>query len=94
MAAGAITAGILATDCIAATQLAAAAVDEIWDETLHNSQTGRQILGIMLPAFVAGKATGGGTTAVTFRDTGDGFDAIVQTVDENGNRSTVTTAFA
>ena len=74
--------------------IATAGVDAVWDEVLHDTKTARQLLGILLPAFAAGKATGGGTGSITFRDTGDGFDAIVQTVDENGNRSTVTVAFA
>jgi len=68
--------------------------DDVWDEVLHGSKTARQLLGITLAAFAAGKATGGGTTTVTFRDIGDGFNAIVATVDENGNRSAVTLNFS
>lgn len=39
---------------------------------------------------LAGKATGGGTTTITFRDTLDTKDRIVATVDSSGNRSAVT----
>lgn len=42
---------------------------------------------------LTGKATGGGTSTITFRDHGDTADAIVMTVDENGNRSAVTINF-
>lgn len=68
--------------------------DDVWDEVLHGSKTARQLLGITLAAFAAGKATGGGTTTITFRDIADGFNAIVATVDEDGNRSSVTLNFS
>lgn len=68
--------------------------DAVWDEVMHGSKTARQLLGILLPAFAAAKVTGGGTTTITYRDTEDGFDAIVQTVDANGNRSAVTINFS
>lgn len=71
----------------------ASIADAVWDETLHASMTGRDIVGVLLPAFAAGKATGAGTTAITFRDIGDGFNAIVQTVDATGNRSAVDVTF-
>lgn len=74
--------------------LAADAVDEIWDEAMHGTKTARQLLGILLPAFAAGKATGGGTTTITIRDTEDGFNAITITVDSSGNRSASTVAFS
>jgi len=67
----------------------ASIADAVWDETLHASLTGRDIVGVLLPAFAAGKASGAGTTSITFRDIGDGFNAIVQTVDASGNRSAV-----
>jgi hypothetical protein len=93
IAAGGFTAGCFAANAIDATALAATAVDEIWDEAMDGTRTARQMLGITIPAFVAGKVTGGGTTGVTFRDMDDDFDAIVMTVDENGNRSTLTIAY-
>lgn len=48
-----------------------------------------EALRIILAAMV-GKATGGGTATVTFRDVGDTKDRIVLTVDGSGNRSAVT----
>ena len=48
-----------------------------------------EALRLVLAALV-GKATGGGTATVTFRDTGDSKDRIVLTVDSSGNRSAVT----
>jgi len=68
--------------------------DAVWDEALIGTKTARQIVGVTLAAFAAGKVSGGGTTTVTFRDTEDGFDAIVMTVDANGNRSSVTLNFS
>lgn len=44
-------------------------------------------------ATLTGVATGGGTTEITFRNHGDTADAVVMTVDENGNRSAVTITF-
>lgn len=41
-------------------------------------------------AAVAGKATGGGTGTITFRDTTDTTDRLILTVDGSGNRSSVT----
>jgi len=66
----------------------------IWDRVLIGTKTAKQILGVLLPAFAAGKVTGAGTTTITFRDTEDGFDAIVMTVDGSGNRSSVTINFS
>jgi hypothetical protein len=68
--------------------------DAVWDEILHGSKTARQLVGILLPAFAAGKVTGGGTTTITWRNTEDTLNAIVATVDANGNRSAVTINFA
>jgi len=44
-------------------------------------------------ATLTGIATGGGTTSITFRNHGDTADAVIMTVDENGNRSSVTINF-
>jgi hypothetical protein len=43
----------------------------------------------VLLAALAGKASGGGTGTITFRDTADTTDRIVLTVDGSGNRSSV-----
>ena len=44
------------------------------------------ILGVL-----TGKASGGGTTTVTFRDIADSKDRVVATVDANGNRTAIGT---
>jgi len=83
----------IATDAITAAALKADAVteiaDAILDEAVVGSYTLRQLLKVMAAAL-AGKATGGGTTTVTFRGVDDTSDVIVATVDANGNRSAVT----
>ena len=38
----------------------------------------------------AGKASGGGTTSISFRDNADSKNRIVATVDSSGNRTAVT----
>lgn len=88
------TAAILAdtgTDGVVlkAAGLAADAVDAILDGVVVGSYTMRQLLKVMAAAM-AGKATGGGTTTVTFRGVDDASNVIVATVDTNGNRSAVT----
>ena len=74
---------------ITGASLSAAGIDAILDEVVVGSYTMRQLLKVMAAAL-AGKATGGGTTAVTFRGVDDTSDVIVATVDANGNRSAVT----
>ena len=69
--------------------LSAAGVDAILDEVVVGTYTMRQLLKVMAAAM-AGKATGGGTTTVTFRGVDDTSDVIVATVDASGNRSAVT----
>lgn len=49
----------------------------------------RKMMRLMSSALL-GKASGGGTATVTFRDVGDTTNRIVATVDANGNRSAVT----
>lgn len=89
LAAGAITAAAIATGAIDADALAADAIDEIWDEVLEGSLTGRQIVRIMLAAL-AGKSSGGGTSTINFRDNADSKNRISATVDSNRNRTAVT----
>lgn len=69
--------------------LTAAGVDAILDEAVVSTYTMRQILQI-LAAVMAGKATGGGTTTITFRGIDDTSNVVVETVDTSGNRSAVT----
>jgi len=88
-AAGAITAAAIATGAIDADALAADAIDEIWDEVVDGSYTGRQALRAFMSALAA-KVSGMGTTTVTFRDTGDSKNRITATVDASGNRSAIT----
>jgi hypothetical protein len=89
MAAGTVTATAVATGAIDADALAADAVDEILDEVIEGTYTLRQMIRLMASALLA-KVSGGGTTTITFRDTGDTKDRIVATVDANGNRTAVT----
>lgn len=85
-----VTAGVtLAADAISAAALSAAAVDEILDEAVEGTLTVRQILRLLL-AEAVGKAAGGGSTSITFRDQADTKNRIAATVDANGNRSAVT----
>lgn len=85
-----VSAGVtLAADAISAAALSAAAVDEILDEVVEGTLTVRQILRLLL-AEAAGKASGGGSTAIAFRDLADTKNRIAATVDASGNRSAVT----
>lgn len=79
----------LAADAISASALSAAAIDEIIDEVIEGTLTLRQVLRILL-AEAVGKAAGGGTTSITFRDQADTKNRIAATVDASGNRSAVT----
>lgn len=71
------------------TALAAGAIDSILDDPVEGAITLRQAMRVML-AYLAGKATGGGTAAPKFRDQADTKDRISMTVDGLGNRSAVT----
>lgn len=48
----------------------------------------KESLRLML-AVLVGESTGGGTTSVAFRDTGDTKNRVATTVDSNGNRTAV-----
>jgi hypothetical protein len=56
---------------------------------VETNRTLRQALRLMLAAM-CGKVSGASTTTVTIRDTNDGVNRIVATVDADGNRSAVT----
>jgi hypothetical protein len=64
-------------------------VADILAGVVEGSITLQQTLRVVL-AFVAGKASGGGTAAPSFRDQADTKNRIALTVDESGNRSAVT----
>lgn len=68
--------------------LTSAAVDAVLDEVVEGALTFRQMLRLFL-ASLAGKAAGGGTGSVTFRDAGDTKPRITMTVDGDGNRTAV-----
>jgi hypothetical protein len=68
--------------------MSSAAVDSILDDPVEGSYTMRQLLRLMAAALF-GKASGGGTATITFRDLGDSKDRITATVTSNGNRTTV-----
>lgn len=59
------------------------------DDTVEGSYTMRKLLRLIASALM-GKVTGGGTSTITFRDLGDTKNRIVEIVDSNGNRSSVT----
>lgn len=63
--------------------------DAVLDEVVMGSYTLRQLVKV-LAAKMAGKATGGGTTTITYRGVDDASNVIVETVDSSGNRSAVT----
>ncbi len=58
------------------------------DETVEGAYTMRQALRILL-SVLAGKASGGGTAVVTFRDVNDSANRVVATVTADGNRTNV-----
>jgi hypothetical protein len=89
-AAGAIDAAAIAANAIGASELAADAVDEILDEQIGDGTiTMRQALRL-ITAALGGLVSGAGTTTITFRNANNSADAIVATVDADGNRSAVT----
>jgi len=56
--------------------------------TIEGSLTLKSVLRLLL-AVTAGKASGGGTTTITYRNQADDKDRVVATVDSNGNRTNV-----
>ena len=68
--------------------LSSGAVDSILDDPVEGSFTMRQLLRLMASALF-GKASGGGTATITFRDLGDSKNRITATVTANGDRTTV-----
>jgi hypothetical protein len=74
---------------LTAVSFSAAAVDAILDDPVEGTITLRQAMRVVL-AYLAGRATGGGTAAPKFRDQANTKDRISMTVDGVGNRSAVT----
>jgi hypothetical protein len=68
--------------------MSSAAVDSILDDPVEGSYTMRQLLRLMAAALF-GKASGGGTATITFRDLGDSKNRITATVTTNGDRTVV-----
>lgn len=58
-------------------------------ENIEGTYTLKDAIRIIL-AFAAGKVSGGGTSSIKFRSTGDDVDRIQATVDAYGNRTAVT----
>jgi len=58
-------------------------------EIIEGTYTLKDAIRIIL-AFAAGKVSGGGTSSIKFRSTGDDVDRIQATVDASGNRTAVT----
>jgi hypothetical protein len=61
----------------------------VWNAALDGAITASKMLNVVA-ATAAGKATGGGTATITLRNLSDTTDAVVMSVDLNGNRSAVT----
>lgn len=64
-------------------------VSAILAGVIEGTLTLKQAQRLML-AVLTGKVSGGGTTEVTFRDTGDSKDRVVATITEVGDRTAVT----
>lgn len=69
--------------------LSAAGVDDVLDEVVEGTTTLRQMMRLVA-SRLHGKASGGGTMTITYRDIGDTKDRLVYTVDSYGNRTAVT----
>ncbi len=69
--------------------ISASGIDGIWDEVMEGTLTGRQTLRLNI-GVLAGKSSGGGTSTLKFRDSGDAKDRVTATVDANGNRTAIT----
>jgi len=69
--------------------IGASAVSSIMAGAVEGTVTIAQACRALL-AFACGKASGGGTSTITYRNIADDADRLVLTVDANGNRSAVT----
>ena len=68
---------------------AGGSVVAVLDDVVEGTYTMRQLFSLMA-AVLFGKATGGGTTSIVFRNTQDNRNNITATVDASGNRSAMT----
>lgn len=97
----AITAAKIAANAIGASELAADAVTEIvagvfartYEATKMSGVTFEELTALCACALLA-KVSGLDTTTGTFRNVGDSANAIVATVDADGNRSAITLTLA
>jgi hypothetical protein len=64
--------------------------DAVHDEVIEGSTTLRQAIRLIL-SVLTGKSSGGGTSALVFRDIGDTKNRLSVTVDGDGNRTAVGT---
>lgn len=79
----------LSSSAIAASTITADFVDIILDEQIEGTYTMRQLLRLF-GSVLMGKASGGGTASITFRDINDSVNRVVATVDSVGNRTAIT----
>lgn len=92
---GGITNLSIATDAIGADELAATGVTEITDDIMNEVIDGTCTFKESMVAILAshvGLLAGGGTATITIEKQDDATNAIVLTVDANGNRTVVTIA--
>lgn len=67
----------------------AGAAGNPWNTEIENNYTAEELMRL-LSAVLAGKLSGSGTGTIVFRDVNDTVDRVVATVDNLGNRITVT----
>ena len=70
---------------------AIAPLDEVLIDTGTQQFTTADLIKIVAAKMV-GKASGGGTTSIVYRNIEDSVDIIIETVDDSGNRSNITLA--
>lgn len=80
------SAGFIVGDGSGGSTLTAA---QVWAHVVEDGKSAENLLRIALAAL-AGKVTGADGTVITIRSIGDTKDRIVATVDEDGNRTSVT----
>jgi len=81
------SAGLIEVDTGGSAAIVAAAVMD--DQDIETGYSLREALRVILTA-TGGKVSGAGTSTITFRNVTDDKDRIIATVDNDGNRSTVT----